>query len=151
MVYPDFGCESRGSVSGAKLNVRGERQWVGAVAAKDGRRPGRQMLRPPRAVNKARKQAGLEPIPCQTLPLRRRVVRPFGPSRALIGVDGGNNSVISKPVGQGETARNVLGAIDTADQAIGSEIRAILQEAGQPCLVVMLAVDRPRHPVTHKR
>ncbi|MBU4270782.1 MAG: hypothetical protein KKA28_02795 [Planctomycetes bacterium] len=45
-------------------------------------------------------------------------------------------SLLSNP--QGKTARSVLGAIDTADQAIGSEIRAILQEAGQPCLVVAL-------------
>ena len=45
-------------------------------------------------------------------------------------------SLLSNP--QGETARSVLGAIDTANQAIGSEIRAILQEARQPCLVVAL-------------
>src|SRR5271166_7023453 len=37
---------------------------------------------------------------------------------------------------QGATANNLLRAIEAADQAIGADIRALLQEAGQPCLVV---------------
>ncbi len=45
-------------------------------------------------------------------------------------------SLLSNP--QGETARTVLDAIETADRAIAGEIRAILREAGQPCLVVAL-------------
>jgi hypothetical protein len=51
----------------------------------------RQMLNLLRAVNKARKQAGQEPIPVQAIPLHRRVVKPFEPSRILIGLDGGSN------------------------------------------------------------
>ena len=41
----------------------------------------RQMLNILRAVNKARKQAGYSRIPTEVLPLRRRVVKPFGTSR----------------------------------------------------------------------
>jgi hypothetical protein len=37
----------------------------------------RQLMNILRAVNGARKQAGLKPLPFQVLPLRRRVVRPF--------------------------------------------------------------------------
>jgi len=37
----------------------------------------RQMLRLLRKVNEARSQAGLERLPYEVLPLRRRVVRPF--------------------------------------------------------------------------
>ena len=51
----------------------------------------RQMLNLLRAVNKARKQAGQEPIPVQAIPLHRRVVKPFEPSRILIGLGGGNS------------------------------------------------------------
>jgi hypothetical protein len=38
----------------------------------------RQMLNILRAVNTARKRAGFQQIPTEVLPLRRRVVRPFG-------------------------------------------------------------------------
>ena len=38
----------------------------------------RQMLRLLRKVNRARKRAGLPILPSDVLPLRRRVVRPFG-------------------------------------------------------------------------
>lgn len=39
---------------------------------------------------------------------------------------------------KGETAQNILKAIDGTDKGIGSEIRAVLQEADQPCLVIAL-------------
>lgn len=46
----------------------------------------RQMLNILRAVNAARKQAGFRQIPTEVLPLRRRVVRPFGePQNVAIG------------------------------------------------------------------
>jgi hypothetical protein len=48
-----------------------------------------QMLNLLRAVNNARKRAGQEQIPYKAIPLHRRVVRPFEPSRILIGLDGG--------------------------------------------------------------
>lgn len=38
----------------------------------------RQFLRIQREVNRARKLAGFAPVPLEVLPLRRRVVRPFG-------------------------------------------------------------------------
>lgn len=40
----------------------------------------RQMLNLLRAVNRAREQAGYSLLPTQVLPLRRRVVKPFGPA-----------------------------------------------------------------------
>jgi len=58
----------------------------------------------------------------------------YGTGKSHLGV--ALASLLSNP--QGPTARNVLGAIEAADQAIGSEIRAVLQEAEQPCLVVAL-------------
>ena len=39
----------------------------------------RQLLSILRAVNRARRQAGFEPLPYDVLPLRRRVVKPFEP------------------------------------------------------------------------
>ena len=45
-------------------------------------------------------------------------------------------AVLSQPAGK--VAGSVLNGIDAADKAIGSEIRAILDEARQPCLVVAL-------------
>ena len=45
-------------------------------------------------------------------------------------------SLLSEP--EGDIARAVLSSIETADSAIGAEIRAILGEAGKPCLVVAL-------------
>jgi hypothetical protein len=39
----------------------------------------RQMLNLLRAVNRARRKAGFAPVPVEVLPLRRRIVRPFGP------------------------------------------------------------------------
>lgn len=38
----------------------------------------RQLLTLHRAVNRVRKQAGYHPIPIEVLPLRRRIVKPFG-------------------------------------------------------------------------
>jgi hypothetical protein len=38
----------------------------------------RQMLNLLRAVNRVRRQAGYRPVPVEVLPLRRRIVRPFG-------------------------------------------------------------------------
>lgn len=38
----------------------------------------RQLLNLLRAVNKARRRAGYQPVPVEVLPLRRRIVRPFG-------------------------------------------------------------------------
>jgi len=38
----------------------------------------RQMLNLLRAVNRVRRQAGYQPVPGEVLPLRRRIVRPFG-------------------------------------------------------------------------
>lgn len=38
----------------------------------------RQMLNLLRAVNRIRRRAGYQPIPVEVLPLRRRIVRPFG-------------------------------------------------------------------------
>jgi hypothetical protein len=38
----------------------------------------RQLLNLLRAVNKSRRQAGYQPVPVEVLPLRRRIVRPFG-------------------------------------------------------------------------
>lgn len=45
-------------------------------------------------------------------------------------------SLLADP--ESEVARGVLSAIETADRAIGAEIRAILHEANKPCLVVAL-------------
>jgi hypothetical protein len=39
---------------------------------------------------------------------------------------------------EGRAAQTVLGDLDTADPAIGSEVRAVLRQAAQPCLVVAL-------------
>ena len=39
---------------------------------------------------------------------------------------------------EGDVAEAVLASVDLADEGIGSEIRAILSEANQPCLVVAL-------------
>lgn len=39
---------------------------------------------------------------------------------------------------QGETAAPVLSALEAADEVIGSEVRALLNESRQPCLVVAL-------------
>ncbi len=38
----------------------------------------RQLLNLWRAINKVRRQAGYRPVPVEVLPLRRRIVRPFG-------------------------------------------------------------------------
>jgi hypothetical protein len=38
----------------------------------------RQLLNLLRAVNRARRKAGFQPVPIEVLPLRRRIVRPFG-------------------------------------------------------------------------
>jgi hypothetical protein len=38
----------------------------------------RQLLKIWRAVNVARRKAGFQPVPVEVLPLRRRIVRPFG-------------------------------------------------------------------------
>ena len=38
----------------------------------------RQMLNLLRAVNRVRRKAGFQPVPVEVLPLRRRIVRPFG-------------------------------------------------------------------------
>lgn len=45
-------------------------------------------------------------------------------------------SLVAAP--DGDNAQCVLSAIEAADADIGSEIRALLQEAGQPCLAVTL-------------
>jgi hypothetical protein len=45
-------------------------------------------------------------------------------------------SLLSEP--EGNSAQAILTSIETADRAIGAEIRAILREVGQPCLVVAL-------------
>lgn len=45
-------------------------------------------------------------------------------------------SLVSAP--KGETAHNILSAIETADADIGADIRLILQETAQPCLAVAL-------------
>jgi len=45
----------------------------------------RQLLNLLRAVNKARRQAGYQPVPVDVLPLRRRIVRPFGNGSVVIG------------------------------------------------------------------
>src|ERR1700739_3222872 len=45
-------------------------------------------------------------------------------------------SLLSEP--EGNSARAILTSIETADSEIGAEIRAILREAGQPCLVVRI-------------
>ncbi|SPD75416.1 conserved hypothetical protein [uncultured Desulfobacterium sp.] len=45
-------------------------------------------------------------------------------------------SLVGAP--DGEIAQNVLSAIDTADAGIGGDIRALLHEAGQPCLALTL-------------
>lgn len=44
--------------------------------------------------------------------------------------------LLSEP--EGEVAQNVLASIQAADSAVGAEVRAILQEARKPCLVVAL-------------
>ena len=44
----------------------------------------RQMLNILRAVNERRKRAGFRQIPTEVLPLRRRIVRPFGEPRELV-------------------------------------------------------------------
>ncbi len=45
-------------------------------------------------------------------------------------------SLLSDP--QGEAAQVVLKSIDAADEGIGNDVRVVVQEAGQPCLVVAL-------------
>jgi len=45
----------------------------------------RQLLNLLRAVNKARRQAGYQLVPVEVLPLRRRIVRPFGDGAVVIG------------------------------------------------------------------
>jgi hypothetical protein len=45
----------------------------------------RQMLNILRAVNVARKRAGFRQIPTEVLPLRRRIVRPFGEPQLFVG------------------------------------------------------------------
>lgn len=41
----------------------------------------RQLLNLLRAVNRRRRRAGYQPVPIEVLPLRRRIVRPFGKER----------------------------------------------------------------------
>lgn len=67
----------------------------------------RQLLNLWRAINKVRRQAGYRPVPVEVLPLRRRIVRPFGdgpigmPSLEVIehirreGVSPGDRNVLS--------------------------------------------------------
>jgi len=43
----------------------------------------RQLLNILRAVNRARRKAGFQPVPVEVLPLRRRIVRPFGDDAKL--------------------------------------------------------------------
>jgi hypothetical protein len=43
----------------------------------------RQLLNILRAVNRARKTAGFRPVPVEVIPLRRRIVKPFGDNCAL--------------------------------------------------------------------
>ena len=58
----------------------------------------------------------------------------YGTGKSHLGVS--LASLLSDP--QGPTAAIVLEAIEAADQAIGREVRAVLQEARQPCLVVAI-------------
>jgi hypothetical protein len=43
----------------------------------------RQLLNLLRVVNRARRKAGFQPVPIEVLPLRRRIVRPFGDDAGL--------------------------------------------------------------------
>lgn len=52
----------------------------------------RQLLRMLQEVNHVRKTVGKKPLPTEILPLRRRVVRPFDPSPAIVYVPPGNTS-----------------------------------------------------------
>jgi len=62
----------------------------------------RQMLRLLREVNRMRKQAGSEILPFEVLPMRRRVVKPFGPplGRAAVQAACKGRSVQRRPEGR---------------------------------------------------
>ncbi len=78
----------------------------------------RQLLNILRAVNRARKRAGYELVPAEVLPLRRRVVRPFEPVRALScgretgGSVGEGNSLLSREMASSATMDNGVGVLD---------------------------------------
>jgi len=58
----------------------------------------------------------------------------YGTGKSHLGLTLG--TLLSQP--KGDTSAAILAGIDTADPAIGNDIRAILSEARQPCLVVAL-------------
>lgn len=58
----------------------------------------------------------------------------YGTGKSHLGLTIG--ALLSRP--DGETAHDILAGIDRTDQTIGNEIRAILKESRQPCLVVAL-------------
>ena len=58
----------------------------------------------------------------------------YGTGKSHLGLTLG--TLLSQP--NGDTSAAILAGIDTADPAIGNDIRAILSEARQPCLVVAL-------------
>jgi hypothetical protein len=62
----------------------------------------RQLLRLLREVNNRRKRAGLELLPFEVLPMRRRVVKPFGPPPGHAAVQAARNgrSVQRRPEGR---------------------------------------------------
>ena len=74
----------------------------------------RQMLGLLRAINKARKQAGLRSLPHQVLPFRRRVVRPFEPRNRTYGATLDRSHL--RPLPSGQVASRSLGSrIATGD------------------------------------
>lgn len=58
----------------------------------------------------------------------------YGTGKSHLGLTAA--SLLSDP--QGDTPQHVLTAIEAADSAIARDIRVVLQESGQPCLVVAL-------------
>lgn len=91
----------------------------------------RQLLNLLRAVNHARRKAGFRPVPIEVLPLRRRIVRPFGdelrrpehcnPAESSCEVSGAakaeqETSGTNCPPGCGEVERNVLIKCPSKDQ-----------------------------------
>ena len=62
------------------------------------------------------------------------VIAGYGTGKSQLGVT--TATLVSEPLG--EASQAVLTAIDTADPEIGHEVRALLAESKQPCLVVAL-------------
>ncbi len=56
----------------------------------------RQMLNLLRAVNRVRRQAGYRPVPVEVLPLRRRIVRPFGDDAGIDHLIDGESACLRK-------------------------------------------------------